>query len=168
MRFLVCPVYLLLMGSSVEGGALRNALENALSNALIWEKSEKRSKKARKGCERSSLASPCGSSLFSSSEKSELTVNVDSLSWSNPNPCSELRVREIPRSCAVSSPERPVGLRHMFARGERLGRFVLENETNYGITDVSVGLSLAMTVCFLTLCLVTVCWIFNTGYRLKA
>jgi ABC-2 type transport system permease protein len=37
----------------------------------------------------------------------------------------------------------------------------------YGIADVSVGLSLAMTVCFLTVCLVTVWWIFKTGYRLK-
>jgi ABC-2 type transport system permease protein len=37
----------------------------------------------------------------------------------------------------------------------------------YGIADVSVGLSLAMTACFLTICLVTVWWIFKTGYRLK-
>jgi ABC-2 type transport system permease protein len=37
----------------------------------------------------------------------------------------------------------------------------------YGIADVSVGLSLAMTICFLTMCLVTVWWIFKTGYRLK-
>ena len=37
----------------------------------------------------------------------------------------------------------------------------------YGIADVSVGLSLAMTVCFLTICLTTVWWIFKTGYRLK-
>ena len=37
----------------------------------------------------------------------------------------------------------------------------------YGIADVSVGLSLAMTVCFLAICLVTVWWIFKTGYRLK-
>ncbi len=37
----------------------------------------------------------------------------------------------------------------------------------YGIADVSVGLSLAMTVCFLTVCLVAVWWIFKTGYRLK-
>jgi ABC-2 type transport system permease protein len=33
--------------------------------------------------------------------------------------------------------------------------------------DVSVGISLAMTVLFLALCLVTVWWIFKTGYRLK-
>jgi ABC-2 type transport system permease protein len=33
--------------------------------------------------------------------------------------------------------------------------------------DVSVGMSLAMTVLFLVICLVTVWWIFKTGYRLK-
>ena len=37
----------------------------------------------------------------------------------------------------------------------------------YGIADVSVGISLAMTLLFLALCLVTVWWIFKTGYRLK-
>jgi ABC-2 type transport system permease protein len=37
----------------------------------------------------------------------------------------------------------------------------------YGIADVSVGVSLAMTICFLAICLVTVWWIFKTGYRLK-
>jgi ABC-2 type transport system permease protein len=37
----------------------------------------------------------------------------------------------------------------------------------YGIADVSVGVSLAMTVCFLAICLTTVWWIFKTGYRLK-
>ena len=37
----------------------------------------------------------------------------------------------------------------------------------YGIADVSVGISLAMTLAFLALCLVTVWWIFKTGYRLK-
>jgi ABC-2 type transport system permease protein len=37
----------------------------------------------------------------------------------------------------------------------------------YRIADVSVGLSLAMTVCFLVICLATVWWIFKTGYRLK-
>jgi ABC-2 type transport system permease protein len=37
----------------------------------------------------------------------------------------------------------------------------------YGIADVSVGVSLAMTVFFLTICLATVWWIFKTGYRLK-
>ncbi len=38
----------------------------------------------------------------------------------------------------------------------------------YGVADVSVGLSLAMTLGFLALCLVLVWWIFKTGYRLKA
>jgi len=33
--------------------------------------------------------------------------------------------------------------------------------------DVSVGVSLAMTVLFLRICLATVWWIFKTGYRLK-
>ena len=37
----------------------------------------------------------------------------------------------------------------------------------YGISDVSVGISLAMTLAFLVLCLATVWWIFKTGYRLK-
>jgi ABC-2 type transport system permease protein len=37
----------------------------------------------------------------------------------------------------------------------------------YGIADVSVGLSLGMTVFFLAICLATVWWIFKTGYRLK-
>ncbi len=38
----------------------------------------------------------------------------------------------------------------------------------YGIADVNVGVSLAMTVFFLALCLATIWWIFRTGYRLKA
>ncbi len=38
----------------------------------------------------------------------------------------------------------------------------------YGTADVSVTLSLAMTVLFLILCLTAVWWIFKTGYRLKA
>ncbi|WP_047864859.1 ABC transporter permease [Rubrobacter aplysinae] len=37
----------------------------------------------------------------------------------------------------------------------------------YGIADVSVGLSLSMTVLFLALCMTAVWWIFKTGYRLK-
>jgi ABC-2 type transport system permease protein len=37
----------------------------------------------------------------------------------------------------------------------------------YGISDVSVGVSLTMTICFLAACLATVWWIFKTGYRLK-
>ena len=38
----------------------------------------------------------------------------------------------------------------------------------YGIADVSVGVSLVMTICFLLVCLTAVWWIFKTGYRLKA
>jgi ABC-2 type transport system permease protein len=37
----------------------------------------------------------------------------------------------------------------------------------YGISDVSVGVSLAMTCVFLVICLATVGWIFKTGYRLR-
>jgi len=37
----------------------------------------------------------------------------------------------------------------------------------YGIADVSVGVSLAMTMVFLAIFLVIVAWIFKTGYRLK-
>jgi ABC-2 type transport system permease protein len=37
----------------------------------------------------------------------------------------------------------------------------------YGIADVSVGISLAMTVVFLALFVAIVGWIFKTGYRLK-
>ena len=37
----------------------------------------------------------------------------------------------------------------------------------YGIADVSVVISLAMTVVFLAILLATVAWIFKTGYRLK-
>ena len=37
----------------------------------------------------------------------------------------------------------------------------------YGIADVSVALSMTMTVLFLIVCLTTVWWIFKTGYRLK-
>jgi len=37
----------------------------------------------------------------------------------------------------------------------------------YGIADVSVGVSLAMTGLFLAICLATVWWIFKTGYRIK-
>jgi ABC-2 type transport system permease protein len=38
----------------------------------------------------------------------------------------------------------------------------------YGTADVGVGVSLAMTLVFLGLCLGAVWWIFRTGYRLKA
>ncbi len=37
----------------------------------------------------------------------------------------------------------------------------------YGNTDVSIGVSLAMTLVFLALGLATVWWIFRTGYKLK-
>ena len=38
----------------------------------------------------------------------------------------------------------------------------------YGIADVSAGVSLAMTILFLAICLTIIWWIFKTGYRLKA
>ena len=38
----------------------------------------------------------------------------------------------------------------------------------YGVADVNVGISVAMTLVFLALCLAVVWWIFKTGYRLKA
>jgi ABC-2 type transport system permease protein len=37
----------------------------------------------------------------------------------------------------------------------------------YENADVSVAVSLAMTVGFLVVCLFTVRWIFKTGYRLR-
>ncbi len=37
----------------------------------------------------------------------------------------------------------------------------------FGIADVSVGISLAMTLVFLFACLGVVWWIFRTGYKLK-
>jgi len=37
----------------------------------------------------------------------------------------------------------------------------------YGIADVSVALSLAVTLLFMLLCLIVVGWVFKTGYRLK-
>jgi ABC-2 type transport system permease protein len=38
----------------------------------------------------------------------------------------------------------------------------------YGVADVDVGISLAMTALFLGVCLGIVWWIFRTGFRLKA
>ena len=38
----------------------------------------------------------------------------------------------------------------------------------YGIADVNMLVSLAMTMLFLAICLTTVWWIFKTGYRLKS
>jgi ABC-2 type transport system permease protein len=37
----------------------------------------------------------------------------------------------------------------------------------YGTSDVSIGMSLAMTLAFFFVCLAIVAWIFRTGYRLK-
>jgi ABC-2 type transport system permease protein len=37
----------------------------------------------------------------------------------------------------------------------------------FGQADVSIGISLAMTLAFLAACLVVVTWMFKTGYRLK-
>ncbi|MCK7548434.1 ABC transporter permease [Marinobacter koreensis] len=37
----------------------------------------------------------------------------------------------------------------------------------YGVADVHVGVSVGMTLVFLTLCMTTVWWIFRTGYRLR-
>lgn len=37
----------------------------------------------------------------------------------------------------------------------------------YGVADLNVGMSLAMTLVFLGLCLAAVAWIFRTGYHLK-
>jgi ABC-2 type transport system permease protein len=37
----------------------------------------------------------------------------------------------------------------------------------YEIADVSVSVSIGMTTAFLVICLVTIWWIFRTGYRLK-
>ncbi len=38
----------------------------------------------------------------------------------------------------------------------------------YGIADVSVGISLGMTLIFLAACMAAVWWIFKTGYRIKS
>ena len=38
----------------------------------------------------------------------------------------------------------------------------------YGLSDVSVGISLAVTVLFMAICVGIVAWIFKTGYRLKS
>jgi ABC-2 type transport system permease protein len=37
----------------------------------------------------------------------------------------------------------------------------------YEISDVSVGVSVGITLMFLAICMVAVWWIFKTGYRLK-
>jgi ABC-2 type transport system permease protein len=38
----------------------------------------------------------------------------------------------------------------------------------YGVSDVSVGVSIAATLGFMAACLVAIWWIFKTGYRLRA
>jgi ABC-2 type transport system permease protein len=38
----------------------------------------------------------------------------------------------------------------------------------FGAADVHIGVSVAMTLVFLVLCLAGIGWIFRTGYRLKA
>jgi ABC-2 type transport system permease protein len=38
----------------------------------------------------------------------------------------------------------------------------------YEVSDVGVGISLAMTLGFMAICLLVIHWIFRTGYRLKA
>ena len=38
----------------------------------------------------------------------------------------------------------------------------------YGVSDVNVVISLAMTLGFLAICIILVAWIFRTGYRLKS
>ena len=38
----------------------------------------------------------------------------------------------------------------------------------YGLADVSIGISLGMTLAFLLVSLAIVAWIFKTGARLKA
>jgi ABC-2 type transport system permease protein len=38
----------------------------------------------------------------------------------------------------------------------------------YGVSDVHVGISVGMTLLFLTGCMVAVWWIFKTGYRLRS
>jgi ABC-2 type transport system permease protein len=37
----------------------------------------------------------------------------------------------------------------------------------FGIADVDVGISLAMTIVFLSVCMAIIWWFFKTGYRLK-
>ncbi|OZI71112.1 ABC transporter permease [Bordetella genomosp. 12] len=37
----------------------------------------------------------------------------------------------------------------------------------FGVADVNLGVSIGMTLLFLAICLLTVRWIFKTGYRLK-
>lgn len=38
----------------------------------------------------------------------------------------------------------------------------------YGVSDVHIGISVGMTLVFLTACMTTIWWIFRTGYRLRS
>ena len=38
----------------------------------------------------------------------------------------------------------------------------------YGVADVNIGVSLAMTLLFMLLCMTGIWWIFRTGYRIKS
>ncbi len=38
----------------------------------------------------------------------------------------------------------------------------------YGVSDVHVGISVGMTLVFLTACMTGIWWIFRTGYRLRS
>ena len=38
----------------------------------------------------------------------------------------------------------------------------------YGVSDVDIGISIAMTLGFMALCLTAIGWMFRTGYKLKA
>ncbi|MGC8118938.1 ABC transporter permease [Marinobacter sp. VGCF2001] len=38
----------------------------------------------------------------------------------------------------------------------------------YGVSDIHVGISVGMTLVFLTMCMTAVWWIFKTGYRLRS
>lgn len=40
--------------------------------------------------------------------------------------------------------------------------------TFYGSSDVSIGLSLGLTVLFLAICIALIAWVFRTGWRLRA
>ncbi|MDX1802225.1 MAG: sugar ABC transporter permease, partial [Marinobacter sp.] len=38
----------------------------------------------------------------------------------------------------------------------------------YGISDIHVGISVAMILLFLAACMTAIWWIFKTGYRLRS
>ena len=39
--------------------------------------------------------------------------------------------------------------------------------TFYGKADVSIGVSLGLTLAFLVICITVIAWIFRTGWRLR-